>query len=261
MSFGEIYLLTYGIILACMTVLWFVSVIIKNVSIVDIFWGAGFVVTAFSYFALTDGFMPRKILITALVTIWGLRLTLHLARRNLGKGEDFRYQAFRRRFGESYWWISFFQTFVLQGTLMVIISAPLLAAQYSPQPDNLTLVDFLGVIIWGAGFFFEAVGDWQLTRFRANPANKGKVLDTGLWRYTRHPNYFGDAVAWWGYFLIALAAPNGFLTIYGPLLMTFFLVRVSGVALLEKSLATKKPDYQDYIRRTSAFIPRPPRRS
>lgn len=260
MTIFEVWLAGYGVIFVMMTLVWLVSVVITNASIVDIVWGLGFVVLAWAYFFLTDGDPQRKLLITTLVTIWGLRLTFYLAKRNIGKGEDYRYQQFRKRYGEdSYWWKSYFQVFMLQGTLMVIIAAPLLASQYATEPNNLTVFDGLGVTIWSIGIIFEAVGDWQLSQFKSNPNNKGKVLRQGLWKYTRHPNYFGDAVVWWGYFTIALATPFGFLSFFGPLVMTFFLLRVSGVAMLEKSLKKNKPEYEEYIRCTSAFIPLPPK--
>jgi steroid 5-alpha reductase family enzyme len=148
----------------------------------------------------------------------------------------------------------------LQGVLLWLISAPLLAAQFGDSPGHLAAVDLLGLFVWGIGFFFEAVGDWQLTRFKANPANKGKVLNTGLWAYTRHPNYFGDAMVWWGYFLIALATPGGLVTVYSPLIMTLLLLKVSGVAMLEKTLVETKPQYREYIAATSAFFPWFPRK-
>jgi steroid 5-alpha reductase family enzyme len=149
---------------------------------------------------------------------------------------------------------------MLQGVLLWIMSAPLLAAQIRPTPDRLTALDWLGGVVWAIGFFFEAMGDLQLTRFRNNPANRGKVLNTGVWRYTRHPNYFGDATQWWGYYLIA-AAGGGFWTIWSPVLMTLMLLRVSGVALLEKTLTTTKPGYREYVESTSAFVPWFPRKA
>ena len=260
MSIFEVWLAGYGVVFILMTIVWLISVAITNASIIDIVWGFGFVVLAWTYYILTDGDPQRKLLITMLVTLWGMRLTLHLARRNIGKGEDYRYQNFRKRYGEdSYWWKSFFQAFMLQGTIMVIVAVPILASSYASEPTGLTLFDIVGVLVWCVGIGFEAVGDWQLTRFKSNPENKGKVLRAGLWRYTRHPNYFGDAVVWWGYFIIALGTPFGFLSFFGPLIMTFFLLRVSGVALLEKSLRKTKPEYAEYERCTSAFIPLPPK--
>ncbi|MBI5960906.1 MAG: DUF1295 domain-containing protein [Chloroflexi bacterium] len=261
MSFFNVWAAGALVALIYMTLIWIASVFLKNASIVDIFWGLGFVVLSLVYFVLSeDGFQGRKVLITALVTIWGVRLSAHIAWRNRGKGEDFRYQEFRRKYGPArYWWFSFFQVFLLQGVILWLISATLLAAQVHRAPDHFTLFDLLGAAVWGVGFFFEAGGDWQLMKFKQNPANQGKVMDRGLWAYTRHPNYFGDAAVWWGYFLIALGTGWGVLTIFGPLIMSLLLVFVSGVAMLEKSMR-QKPKYDDYRRRTSVFFPRPPRR-
>jgi steroid 5-alpha reductase family enzyme len=255
MTFFELYGIAALVILGMMTLLWLISLILKDASIVDIFWGAGFVVTGWVYFALTpDGFAGRKWLISILVTIWGLRLSLYILYRNWGKGEDFRYRKWREEAGVPWWWKSYLKVFLLQGFLMWIISAPLLAAQRGATPDRITILDWAAVALWAIGFFFEAVGDLQMARFKANPANKGKVLDTGVWRYTRHPNYFGDATQWWAYYLVAAAA-GGFWTVFSPVIMTLFLLRVSGVTLLEKTLTVTKPQYQEYIETTSAFIP------
>ena len=249
------------VILAMMVGLWLLSLLIKDSSIVDIFWGLGFVITAWVYFFLTpDGFLTRKLLIVSLTMIWGLRLSIHILLRNWGHGEDFRYQKWRQESGKNWWWYSFIKVFFLQGMLMWIISIPLLAAQISPTPDRLIWLDFLAVIVWGIGFFFEAVGDWQLSKFRADPGNKGKLLNTGVWRYTRHPNYFGDAAQWWGFYLIAAAA-GGYWTIFSPVLMTLLLRNVSGVAMLEKTLKDTKPRYKEYVETTNAFIPWLPRKS
>jgi steroid 5-alpha reductase family enzyme len=256
MTFLEIYGLAALAVLGFMTAIWLLSLILRDSSIVDIFWGAGFVVSNWVYFALTpDGFSARKWLVSILVTVWGLRLSLYILRRNWGKGEDFRYQKWRQEAGAKWWWQSFFKVFFLQGILMWIISAPLLAAQFSPTPDHLTVPDLVAIPAWAIGFFFEAAGDWQMARFKANPANKGKVLNTGVWRYTRHPNYFGDATQWWAYYLVAAAASGGFWTVFSPIIMTTLLLRVSGVTLLEKTLVQTKPQYQEYVESTSAFIP------
>ncbi len=255
MDFFTTYLTGFLAIMVMMTILWLISLAIKDASIVDIFWGAGFVLAAVVYFALTpDGYQPRKLLITALTAIWGLRLSLYIGTRNIGKGEDFRYAKWREENGARWWWLSFFRVFLLQGVIMWIVSVPLLAAQWTALPDSLGLLELLGIGLWAVGFAFEAGGDWQLMMFKRDPANKGKVLNTGFWRYTRHPNYFGDAAQWWGFWLIALAA-GGWWTFYGPLIMSFFLVRVSGVALLEKTLKDTKPQYREYIETTPAFIP------
>lgn len=254
MHFLQIYFIAFAAIMLMMTILWLISIWIKNVSIVDIFWGFGFVVAGVIFFLFTEGFETRKILLTIMVAIWGLRLSIYLAWRNIGKAEDFRYQKFRKDFGEDrYWWYSFFSVFLLQGFLMWLISAPLLGAQFYPG-DSLGILDFIGIAIWTIGFIFEAGGDMQLARFKANPANKGKVLNTGFWHYTRHPNYFGDAAVWFGYALICISA-GSYIPVLGSVLMTALIIKVSGVALLEKTLNTSKPGYQEYVRKTSAFIP------
>lgn len=242
-------------ILIAMSLLWVLSVYLKNVSIVDIFWGLGFVIINGVYFFLSETFYSRNFMVLLLVTIWGLRLSIYLAYRNIGKGEDFRYQEFRRQYGISrYWWISFFQVFLLQGFLIIIVSLPLLGANVYTESNTLSWLDFFAIIIWLTGFVFEAIGDFQLTKFKKNPDNKGKVLDTGLWKYTRHPNYFGDTLIWWSYALFSVAS-GSYWPIIGSLVMTFLIIKVSGVSLLEVSLKNKKPDYQEYIRKTNSFFP------
>jgi steroid 5-alpha reductase family enzyme len=260
MAFLSIYIILGLVILGLMTLLWLVSLALKNSSIVDIFWGTGFVITAWVAFALTPhGFAARKWLLDVLVTIWGLRLSLHILTRNWGKPEDFRYQAWRKTAGAAWWWRSFFQVFLMQAIILWIVAAPLLAAQISARPNPLIWLDTLAIPLWLIGFFFESVGDWQLRRFKAEPVNKGKVLDRGVWRYTRHPNYFGDATQWWAFYLIALAA-GGWWTLFSPLLMTILLLRVSGVTLLEKTLKEHKPGYKEYVESTPEFIPWFPRK-
>jgi len=255
MSFFQIYLLNLAFIIGMMTLLWLFSIVLRNVSIVDLFWGIGFVLSATVYFILTEEIETRKVLLLVMVLLWGLRLSIYLAWRNIGKGEDFRYREFRRQYGEKrYWWISYFQTFLLQGLLMWLISAPLLGAQYDSFQKELTWLDFAGILIWCIGFTFEAGGDWQLANFRANQTNKGKVLNTGFWKYTRHPNYFGDAAVWWGFALFSISS-GSYVPVLGSLLMTALIIKVSGVALLEKTLKSDKPEYADYIQRTSSFLP------
>lgn len=255
MSFFQIFLQAFLVIMILMTLLWVVSVILRNVSIVDLFWGFGFVLTVVFYFLKTEDVGPRKIIITTLVALWGFRLSAYLAWRNIGKGEDFRYKQFRKKYGEKrYWWISFFQTFLLQGLLMWLISAPLLGAQYYNHSNSLGVLDYTGIALWVIGFTFETGGDFQLAIFRANPLNKGKVLNRGFWKVTRHPNYFGDSVVWWGYGLICIAS-GSYIPVLGSVLMTALIIKVSGVALLEKSLKEQKSEYLEYIEKTSAFIP------
>ncbi len=259
MSTTEILLLSATVTLAHVTAIWLLSLALRNASVIDIFWGLGFVLLASLYHVALDGWGERRVLVVTLVLIWGLRLSAYIAWRNWGKGEDFRYRRMRERSGDSFWWTSYFRVFLLQGALLWIISMPLLAAQYAREPDNFTVFDIAGTLVWAIGFFFEAIGDWQLARFKADPANEGKVMDRGLWRYTRHPNYFGDATLWWGYYIIAAGAGNGWLTVFSPVIMTALLMRVSGVSLLERTLKRTKPEYEDYTRRTSAFFPLPPR--
>jgi steroid 5-alpha reductase family enzyme len=252
MTFETIWFQALLLITGLMTILWLVSIYLKNVSIVDLFWGLGFVIVSVYYFINADGLPARKLIVLILTAAWGLRLSIYLAWRNAGKGEDFRYREFRKNYGKGYWWISFFQTFLLQGALMWLISLPLLGAQYYMGAFN--LMDVLGLFFWTTGFIFETAGDLQLAAFKSNPANKDKVLDTGLWRYTRHPNYFGDASVWWGFGFFSLAA-GSWIPVLGSILMTALIIKVSGVALLEKSLNSSKPGYDEYVRKTSAFIP------
>jgi steroid 5-alpha reductase family enzyme len=243
------------IILVLVTLLWIWSVFIKNVSIVDIFWGFGFVVVNAFYVFFSGELNARKIVILTLVSIWGLRLAIYLAYRNIGKGEDFRYQEFRRNYGpKRYWWFSYFQVFLLQGALIMIVSLPLLGVNLSSSSGDLNVLDYMGILVWLIGFSFEAGGDYQLMRFKRNIKNKGKVLNTGFWKYTRHPNYFGDSAVWWAYALFSIAA-GSYWQIIGSVIMTLLIIKVSGVALLEKTLNNSKPQYREYIEKTSSFFP------
>ena len=244
-----------SIILILVTLLWIWSVFIKNVSIVDIFWGVGFVVVNTFYVFMSGELNARKIVILTLVCIWGFRLAIYLAIRNIGKGEDFRYQEFRQNYGpKRYWWFSYFQTFLLQGILIMIISLPLLGINYNNSNGNLQILDYLGIIIWLIGFTFESVGDFQLSNFKKDSKNKGKILHTGLWKYTRHPNYFGDSAVWWAYGIFSIAAGSYWQAI-GAVIMTLLILKISGVSLLEKTLKETKPQYKEYIQKTSSFIP------
>ena len=195
------------IIVIFVTLLWAWSVFIKDVSIIDVFWGLGFVSVNVFYACMSGDLTARKLLVFILVSIWGLRLSIYLAIRNSGKGEDFRYQEFRKNYGpKRYWWFSFFQTFLLQAVLIMIISLPLLGINTSSSSGALNGLDYLGILVWSIGFVFEAGGDYQLMRFKQNPKNKGKVLDIGFWKYSRHPNYFGDSAVWWSYAIFSLAS-------------------------------------------------------
>jgi steroid 5-alpha reductase family enzyme len=242
---------------SAMFVLWLLSLALRDASIVDIFWGPGFVLVAAAGWALGSGGDPaRRALSFALVALWGLRLGGYLAWRNAGRGEDPRYQAMRRRFGDRFPIASLFTVFGLQCALLWFVSLPVQVVHVS-SGGGLSALDAAGAALTLIGLMFEAVGDLQLARFRADPANRARVMDRGLWRYTRHPNYFGDCCVWWGLYAIAAATPLGVFTLASPILMTFLLLRVSGVALLERSIGRRRPDYAEYAARTSAFVPWP----
>lgn len=242
-----------------MLVTWLVSLALKNASIVDIVWGFGFVAVAWAVRLSADGLAARQNLLVALTSVWGLRLTGYLFWRNHGKGEDFRYRAMRKKWGPRFGLISLGTVFALQGTIMFVVSLPVQLGQQRVAPDVGWLA-WTGVGVWAVGLFFEAVGDAQLARFKADPANAGKVMDRGLWRYTRHPNYFGDACVWWGIALVAAEVPVGRWGLVGAAVMSLFLRRVSGVTLLEKSLVKRREGYAEYVARTSAFVPLPPKK-
>ncbi|APR81722.1 Hypothetical protein A7982_07071 [Minicystis rosea] len=237
--------------------LWLLSSRLRDASIVDIFWGTGFVIIAWVTLVTTAHPTSRAKLAVLLTTLWGLRLTAYLAWRNIGRGEDPRYVAMRRRHGDKWPIRSLFIVFGLQGTLMWIISLPVQSAVRAPAPTALGPLDVAGAALVLLGILFEGIGDLQLALFKKDPANQGRVMDRGLWRYTRHPNYFGDFLVWWGLFAVA-AASGAYWTALSPALMSFLLLRVSGVTLLEKSMRGR-PGYDDYVRRTSAFFPRPPK--
>ncbi len=246
------------LLLSLATLLWLVSLLARDTSIVDLFWGPMFIVVAAVAYSSGSGLPARKLLVLTLVTLWGLRLALHLARRNLGRGEDPRYREMRERNGPRWWLLSLPYVFVLQALLAWVIALPLQAALRGGAGTPLGVFDALGFIVFGAGFLTEAIADRELSRFRANPENRRRVLDSGLFRYTRHPNYFGDALLWWGFGLFGVAAGAPW-SLTGPALMTFLLMRVSGVTLLEKSIGQRRPEYARYQRATNAFFPGPPR--
>jgi steroid 5-alpha reductase family enzyme len=252
-----VLLQAWGALLLGFTVLWLVSLPLRNASIVDTWWGPALALAAMIY-AAGGGWMPRGRLVLAVVALWAIRLAVHIGVRNTGHGEDPRYGAWREQHGARWWWRSLLQVFVLQATIAWVVSWPLAAAALLPGPPVPAWLDVVGTAIALAGLAFEAVADWQLRRFKADPAHRGRVMDRGLWRVSRHPNYFGEAVVWWGVWLVAAAGEGGWATVVSPALMTFLLVRVSGVAMLERALR-ERPGYADYVRRTSAFVPWPPR--
>ncbi len=241
------------VIFITMTAVFLLALIIRDNSIVDVAWGLGFILVAIATLALRPGYEARHILVTALVVAWGLRLATHIFLRNRGRGEDFRYAKWRRDWGR--WFVprSFLQVFMLQGIFMLIIASPILLVNRS-DGKGLTGLDGAGAFLWLIGFVFEAVGDYQLKRFKQKPENKGKIMTSGLWRYTRHPNYFGEAALWWGIFLIAFSVSGGWIAIVSPLTIGFLLLKVSGVAMLEKKYDGNE-EYAAYARQTSAFFP------
>jgi steroid 5-alpha reductase family enzyme len=250
------WLMALPAMLGAAALAWAVSLRRANVTIVDTLWGLLFVIAAVIYPAAALDAGPRSLLVVGLVATWGLRLAVFLAWRNRGHEEDRRYQEIRRRNEPNFAVKSLYLVFGFQAVLAWVISLPLLGAIASQA--SLGWLDGLGVALWLAGFAFEAGGDWQLARFKADPANAGRVLDTGFWRYTSHPNYFGDFCVWWGLYLVALAAGAGW-SVVGPLVMSVLLLRVSGVVLLEKDIGRRRPQYAEYVRRTNAFFPGPPR--
>jgi steroid 5-alpha reductase family enzyme len=238
---------------------WLLSVIIKNASIVDIVWGFGFAVNAIVLSIAVTGNSGRQILVACLVGVWGFRLAGYLAKRNIGHGEDWRYKAMRKKKGAAFPLISLVTVFGLQGVLMFVVSLPVMFSNADSSP-GVGPIAVMGVIAWMVGFGFEAVGDAQLARFKKDPANAGKVMNKGLWSLTRHPNYFGDSLMWWGIWIIAAETGSGVWSVVGPIVMTFFLLKVSGVPMLERSLSKRREGWDQYVATTSGFIPRPPKR-
>lgn len=247
------------IVLALLTLLWAISIRIKDASIIDIAWGPACATPAILTFLRTDGADPRALVLTLLVSLWAARLALYLAQRNLGHGEDIRYQKMRAKQPSdaafARWSLPFI--FWLQGVIAWTISLPVQLGQFGAE--GFGVVAWVGVLLFAIGLGFEAIGDWQLKQFKSDPANKGKLMTKGLWSWTRHPNYFGDATVWTGLAVIALESPYGLWTLISPLVMTFFLVKVSGKALTERMMEKKYPEYAEYKRRVSGFIPMPPK--
>ena len=249
---------TAALVLVLMLVAFAVGVRRRRHDGVDVVWGLGFVLVAAATLVLADGPVWRRVLVTALTAAWGLRLAWHIHRRNRGKAEDRRYEELMDRAPANPKLYAFRSVYLMQGAVMWVVSLPVQVGQYGV--GTWVAVPF-GVALWLVGFGFESVGDRQLARFTADPANRGRVLDTGLWRYTRHPNYFGDACVWWGLFLLACHQWVGLATIVAPILMTFLLAKGTGKPLLEKSIGSRRPGYAEYVRRTSGFFPRPPKKA
>ncbi len=240
---------------SCLLALWLVSLKLRDSSLIDLFWGPAFAVVLWPE-VFRFGLNPRSLLVASLVTAWGVRLGAYLAWRNLGHGEDKRYTAMRNRHGAAWWWRSLFIVFGLQGSLVWLVSMPVRAVA-AASPSDWGWTDALGTALVLIGLTFESVGDWQLARFKADPRNKGQIMNRGLWRYTRHPNYFGDFVTWWGFGVFGLAT-GAWWTALGPLIMSVLLIKVSGKDLLEKGMKGR-PGYEAYLQQTSGFIPWRPR--
>ena len=257
----SIYIINLAAVTVMMVIGWTISLVKRNVTVVDTLWGIGFVLIAWITFGLSDGYAYRKALLAVLVTIWGVRLSLYLNWRNHGKAEDPRYQAWRKNHGDKFWWVSLFNVFLIQAVFMWAIALAYQYGMMAPRPEVLTWLDGIGLLAWIIGFLFESIGDWQLARFKLRPENNGKVMDRGLWAYTRHPNYFGEALIWWGISLIVLSTPGSLWTLISPILITVVLLKMTGVALTERTILETRPAYRDYIKRTSTFFPWPPKRS
>jgi len=240
---------------AAFSTLWLVSLALRDASIVDVFWGLGFVVVG-AYYLTTLSTAPttRGWLVISLVTLWGLRLSIHIGVRNAGAGEDFRYRKWREEAGSNFWWVSYFKVFLLQAVVLWVVSSPVLLAQRGAEPRAWSLLDVVALTIWIVGFQFEIVADWQLMRFKKDPAATGQVLQSGLWAMSRHPNYFGEALLWWGIGLLAFPT-GGWLSLIGPAMITYLLIKVSGVAMLDAALEERRVGYAEYIRSTPAFLP------
>lgn len=251
------YFIELGAILFVYMNFWFVvSLIKKRNDFADVAWGCGFVLLAWSSFFITGEYGMQSVIVSMLVSIWGLRLSLHIYLRNRNKTEDYRYKKWREEWGKFYL-RSYLQVYMLQGLLLFIIVLPVLwINKYSLS--SLGFLTYLGALVWLVGFLFESIGDWQLSQFIKNPENKGTLMTRGLWAYTRHPNYFGEVLGWWGIWLVALSVPYGAWTIVGPIIITFLILKVSGIPMLEKKMV-EHPDFPAYKKRTSVFFPWIPR--
>lgn len=261
----QVIAINFAISLTLFVALWGFSVAIKDVSIVDIAWGPACALPAISTWFLQDVSNPRAMVLMALVSLWAFRLFAYLAKRNIGHGEDFRYVRMREKVGPGFVFASLYRVFIMQCVVSFTISLPVQIGQFgassifASNPDGLGILAYLGIAVFFVGLAFEAIGDAQLRAFKSDPDNKGKLMDRGLWAWTRHPNYFGDATVWFGLTLIALESQFGVFTIFSPAIMFFFLYHLSGKALLERSMSRRYSDFEDYKKRVSGFFPLPPK--
>lgn len=247
------YTVAAVVIFVFMSCVFVLALVLKDNSIVDIAYGVAFMVVTAAFAARFWVGHPRQILLAALVLIWGLRLAVHLFLRKRGRGEDFRYRSWRESWGKHFVVRSYFQIYVLQSAVILIVVSPVIIGVTNPG-RYLGVLDLAGALIWFVGFFFEALGDWQLMRFKAESTNRGRIMREGLWRYTRHPNYFGEALLWWGVYLVALGSPGAWWTIISPLTIDFLLLKVSGIPMLEKHYEGN-PEFEEYRKRTNLLIP------
>ncbi len=259
MNFKDAYLVSTSVVFSLMTAVWICSIKLKDVSIVDRVWGLGYVLIIWALACLQPTIDTARLALIVMVTVWGLRLSFYIHCRNQGHQEDYRYAAMRKNHGSRFWWYSYFSVFLLQSLIMLVVSLPLVwIMSYEGKLVSRHLL-IACTLIWLTGFVFEAGGDWQLQRFKKNPANQRQLLKSGFWSQTRHPNYFGDALQWWAFGALACAhSVNALPTLLGPAVMTLFLRKVSGVDLLEKTMRRSKPGYDDYINTVPAFLPRWP---
>ncbi len=253
----ELFILTSSSSLLIFVITFLIAILIRNNGVVDVLWGLGFIVIAWVAYLLGTTSFP-SLLVLLYVVAWGLRLAIHIAARNWGRGEDFRYANWRKVWGK--WWVTrtFFQVFLLQWLLMQLVSLPIVLAMIGSNTINPIFL-YLGIGIWWLGFLFEAIGDYQLTKFKSKPSSHGKLMTTGLWKYTRHPNYFGEATLWWGIALLAYGVTGNLLAFIGPLTIDFLLLKVSGIPLLEAKYKGRA-DWEEYKKKTSAFFPLPPKK-
>lgn len=250
-------ILTSAIIIFLYMIAWFiVAQLAKNNGLVDIAWGLGFVtVSSYLLFSGDANWNPASIGMWAMITIWGLRLSTHIAYRNWGEPEDFRYQNFRKAWGKYQYIGAFFQVFMLQGVIMGIVLAPVYIVFYYKSVEAYpTIWQLLGIFIFLFGFLFESIGDYQLMRFSSQPQNKGHIIQTGLWKYTRHPNYFGEASLWWGIAIYCLSTQYGWGAFIAPIIVTVLVTKVSGIPMLERKYKDRA-EFQAYAAHTPAFFP------
>lgn len=254
-SMTEVLLINLGAVVLLEFTGWLISLKRNNVTIADSLWGVGFIIIAWLTFLQGDGYLWRKVIITSAVTVWGLRLSCHITKRGKGKGEDPRYTEWRKEYGKRFPIVSLFRVFLVQALFMWVIALSLQVAQTAPQSEYLTAADIAGMFLWIAGFIIEASADRQLSQFIKNPANSGRVMRYKLWRYSRHPNYFGESTMWWGIYIISCSVKYGMFTVISPVLITYTLLKVTGVSLMEETMFKDNPEYTEYKRKTSSFIP------